>query len=53
VRTLVEKTFPSVSGPPGNAAAFQARAILLFPDGKTPQRIFIARFQARAVSSFR
>jgi hypothetical protein len=26
VRTLAEETIPSVSGPPGNAAAFQARA---------------------------
>jgi hypothetical protein len=27
VRALVEKTIPSVSGPPGNSAGFQARAV--------------------------
>jgi len=30
----MEETFPQVSGPPGNAAAFQARAVFPF-DEKT------------------
>jgi hypothetical protein len=37
----MEETFPQVSGPPGNAAVFQAEALPL--DEKTPRRIFIDR----------